>query len=168
MNNIKKRIFFRNLHHSSFLLPYVMEFYYHPFRRFLFFGQPIVHSTRTTGYTKVQNKNEMPISKFFRNFLATYRVEFELFIHWYSFLCILIYKQHCLTKVGELRYFIKNTFCYIKWFMSLISWVNQNAWSVYIHLFEVYYSFWYLLIHIGFWYPLILVLNGMTFKGKMR
>ena len=35
MNKIKKGIFFRNLHHSSFLLPSVMEFYYHPLRCFL-------------------------------------------------------------------------------------------------------------------------------------
>ena len=29
----KKRIYFRTLHHASFLLPSVMDFSYHPFRR---------------------------------------------------------------------------------------------------------------------------------------
>ena len=43
MNKIKKRIFFQTLRHSSFLLPSVMEFYYHPFRRFL--GHPNVQCT---------------------------------------------------------------------------------------------------------------------------
>ena len=107
-NKIKKRIFFRTLHHSSLLLPSVMEFYYHPF---CFLGHPsVLWPTKIISCLQtlsIKTKGKLVIFSVKIKFMT--ELENSTFLDWNRLLCNPQIKHN---KISKKLYFLSHWYMF--------------------------------------------------------